>query len=353
MAYIPQPVGAKMPDHTLYDDDCDCDLDCDLDCDCPQQACSASDDDGDGAVLETKAAPSTPLSSSISSSADERLSVCMRICAGSGCRLDATLGQGAGGAAYLVSLHNGNGSNAVIKISQDERLFGMEKTAREQMGTVTEHACIAQCHETISLRLPEGFFGVFVMEYCSGGTLERLVRRYRAFEAPEGFLVSIAKPMLRAALFLESRGLIHGDIKPDNYMLTTDQAPYGIKQIDFDRCIPRCKGEFEAETVANGNDLFKSPERTLGMPFSTNTESFSIGLMLYAIATGVGNFLDATTRDSLDHIHWSLKHKPEEFFAYLEMLYSRGFVKFLKAALCHDPQKRKYVGELLEMIEML
>ena len=71
-----------------------------------------------------------------------------------------------------------------------------------------------------------------VLEYCSGGELFHyfLGRKHLT----ESEVSAIMKQLLSALAYLHSQNIIHGEIKPENFMLATKEGPqHGVKIIDF------------------------------------------------------------------------------------------------------------------------
>lgn len=58
------------------------------------------------------------------------------------------------------------------------------------------------------------------MEYCGGGNAWDLVDE-TSFEIQEHHVATILKSVLKALVFLEERGILHRDIKPDNILFTS------------------------------------------------------------------------------------------------------------------------------------
>ncbi|MBO5374733.1 MAG: serine/threonine protein kinase [Clostridia bacterium] len=127
-----------------------------------------------------------------------------------------------------------------------------------------------------------GEYKYMVMEYVSGITLKRYLK---AKGKPLSFdeLMSYTIQTLKALKVAHDNGIIHRDIKPQNIMLLRNGH---IKVMDFGIAkLPN------AETVtmtdkAIGTVYYMSPEQASAKPIDCRSDLYSLGAMLYELATG-------------------------------------------------------------------
>ena len=132
--------------------------------------------------------------------------------------------------------------------------------------------------------------GFLVMERLEGETLQdRLQRGPLDVEHIVDYGIALADALDAA----HSRGLIHRDLKPANVFITTRGV---VKILDFglakslqesDADVTRAVEE--ALTVAGttlGTVAYMSPEQLRAEPLDVRTDLFSLGLVLYEMATG-------------------------------------------------------------------
>jgi serine/threonine protein kinase/class 3 adenylate cyclase len=138
-----------------------------------------------------------------------------------------------------------------------------------------------------------------VMEYIEGKTLCSLIER-----GPLDFhqLVNIGAQVADALAVAHGAGIVHGDIKPGNIMLT---ARGDVKVLDFGlaRKIPpvniAASTTATLETIAEPGKIagtlgYMSPEQIRGEAIDARSDLFSLGVLLYEGATGSRPF-DAPT----------------------------------------------------------
>ena len=91
--------------------------------------------------------------------------------------------------------------------------------------------------------------------------------------------VRTARFLARTLAFLHSQGLVHGDLKPGNLLLT---RPGECVLVDFG--MVRHVGE--AYAGALGSPRYAAPEQFLGKPWSVQSDVFSFGSLLYYLVSG-------------------------------------------------------------------
>jgi predicted ATPase len=133
------------------------------------------------------------------------------------------------------------------------------------------------------------------MELIDGQTLEALAgRRLPAEEVAR--LVAQAARALQAA---HAAGIVHRDVKPQNLMARADGI---VKVLDFglargpaaDRAGGAAPGEGTDPGTRVGTVLYMSPEQARAEPVGPATDIFSLGIVLYELATGQHPFLTDT-----------------------------------------------------------
>ncbi len=119
-----------------------------------------------------------------------------------------------------------------------------------------------------------------VMEYIDGITLREYMRR----NGPLGIEKSLdfIMQILSALQHAHEKGVVHRDIKPQNIMV---QAGGKLKVTDFGiaQISDREKGN---SGVAMGTVYYISPEQASGKATTFSSDIYSVGIMLYEMATG-------------------------------------------------------------------
>lgn len=129
-----------------------------------------------------------------------------------------------------------------------------------------------------------------VLELVEGETLADLLASGPM--SPERIL-EIALPLVEALEAIHARGVIHRDLKPRNVMVSRERR---VKLLDFGiaRLTQALQEEDETSTETTltkagrivGTTPYMSPEQLQGRPADQRSDLFSLGILLYEMATG-------------------------------------------------------------------
>jgi serine/threonine protein kinase len=145
-----------------------------------------------------------------------------------------------------------------------------------------------------------------VMEHVDGETL--LTRISRRLTPPE--VVDIAVQAADALDLAHAKGITHRDIKPANLMLTHRG---NVKVLDFgvaklarhDESSPNGEWTVEAVTAVGsvvGSAPYMSPEQIVGGDADSRSDVFSLGVVIYEMATGQLPFSGSTRAEMMHRI---------------------------------------------------
>jgi eukaryotic-like serine/threonine-protein kinase len=124
---------------------------------------------------------------------------------------------------------------------------------------------------------------VFIaMELISGTPISALMKQEPASAAA---VADFAVKMAQTLDYAHRKGIIHRDVKPSNILSLADGK---LKVTDFG--IARIEDPSRAEETQAGEILgtpaYMSPEQVLGRPVDGRSDLFSLGIILYEMATG-------------------------------------------------------------------
>jgi serine/threonine protein kinase/peroxiredoxin len=186
---------------------------------------------------------------------------------------------------------------------------------------------------------------MIVMEYVDGKALESLLEGERL--SPE-VAVSYARQIALGMAEAHRQGVVHGDLKPANIMVTS--AGF-IKIMDFGLARRQTSENGQAGSAngdgpqgMSGTPSYMAPEQVRGLPASAMTDVYSLGLILYEMATGKravqeGNFLE------------TLRQIEQMDGERLARDASEPFATILRQTLVrHPPEQRLSMNQIVEML---
>jgi non-specific serine/threonine protein kinase len=163
-----------------------------------------------------------------------------------------------------------------------------------------------------------------VMEYVEG---ELLSQRVANGPLPLRETVEIGLQVADALEEAHSRGIIHRDIKSANLMRTERGL---VKVLDFGLAKFVAHRGTDAEvtqqqvTMAGmvlGTVSYMAPEQALGRPVDHRSDIFSLGVVLFELATGRMPFTGGSPTEIIDHILHEVPPAPSRFDAQIPSAY--------------------------------
>jgi Tol biopolymer transport system component len=164
----------------------------------------------------------------------------------------------------------------------------------------------------------------------------RALRKFCGKPAETAQVIDWGRQIAQALAAAHQRNIIHRDVKPENLMVRDDGI---LKVLDFGLA-----GESEgddprrsADSCGLGGTLnYMSPEQTRGEGATSASDVFSLGLVLYELATGVNPFRSASPIDTAHAIRHTALKQPSS----LNWRISAKLETLLLRMLSKDPHKR-------------
>ncbi|HEV2378604.1 MAG TPA: protein kinase [Terriglobia bacterium] len=168
-----------------------------------------------------------------------------------------------------------------------------------ERASALNHPHIASVYDVLEL----GDELYLVMEYIEGVTLRERLKQ--PMDLGEFLAIGIqCADGLRAA---HAKGIIHGDVKPENIMLT---PAHQVKVLDFGVAKRLPTADVGPETASlgtldasiSGTPAYMSPEVLLGKPSNERADIFALGVVFYEALAGRNPFRSETLIGTTDRI---------------------------------------------------
>jgi len=173
-----------------------------------------------------------------------------------------------------------------------------------------------------------------VMEFVDGVTLQHKLRD-GAF--PEEEVIRLGEKIANALGEIAKFGLVHRDLKPTNVMLTPSGEPklldFGLAKLLPANDVTRSQGE--AVDLA-GTLPYMAPERLRGQPADSRTDIYSLGVVLYELATAKRPFDGAVPAQLVEDILHKSPPAPHQ----LNPSLTAGLEAIILHCLAKEPVRR-------------
>ncbi|HEY1423237.1 MAG TPA: serine/threonine-protein kinase [Candidatus Acidoferrum sp.] len=177
-----------------------------------------------------------------------------------------------------------------------------------------------------------------VMEYIEGSPLDRLLEKGMVPLPRACAWVAHAAEALDAA---HKRGVIHGDVKPANMLITFDGK---VKLMDFG--MARVAKRDAGDSPLLGTPAYWCPEQIMGRPQDARSDIFSLGVVLYEMVTATKPFAADSLQGVCNRVLSSTVSPP----SHLNPSIPASFDEIIAACLAKNPDTRMASGDLLAQI---
>ncbi len=188
-----------------------------------------------------------------------------------------------------------------------------------------------------------------VMQFVDGESLEqRLEKQHRL---PLNEIIRISMQIAYGLAAAHERGLIHRDVKPGNILL--EKGTDRVKLTDFGLARAAEDLRLTSSGMVAGTPLYMAPEQARGEDTDQRADLFSLGIVMYEMATGQPPFIGNTALVVLRR----LSDDPHQPLSELDPTLPDWFIDIVDKLLAKRPADRfqtaREVAQLLEEHWML
>ncbi|OMO53371.1 hypothetical protein CCACVL1_28679 [Corchorus capsularis] len=195
-----------------------------------------------------------------------------------------------------------------------------------------EHPNIVNLIEVIDDPSTDQFY--MVLEYVDG---KRVCEGFVPGQIGEDTARKYLRDIVSGLMYLHSHNIVHGDIKPDNLLITSTGTvkigDFSVSQVFED--------DNDELRRSPGTPVFTAPECCLGLTYHGRAaDTWAVGITLYCMVLGNYPFLGETLQDTYDKIVNKPIILPNDMNPELRNL--------LEGLLCKEPKQRMTLNDVAQ-----
>ncbi len=182
-----------------------------------------------------------------------------------------------------------------------------------------------------------------VMPLIGGGNLQQKLERTGPLPLVE--VLSIGLQIAEALTIAHAQGLVHRDIKPANILL--DEGGHRVLLSDFGLARTLDDASMTSSGMVTGTPHFMSPEQARGESVDARSDLYSLGAVLYTLATGRPPFRGESALAVLRRVCDDAYRPAFEVNESLPAWFDRVIARFMEKTAAHRIADAEAAAELL------
>jgi len=261
----------------------------------------------------------------------------------------AILGEGISGSVKICK-HRATGIEYALKTLEKTKLKSdaLDNLRQEiRIMAQIDHPHIIRLHECFEdkkcIRL--------ILELCTGGELLDRLHAQPAHKYNENVACGYIQTMLSAITYLHENGIVHRDLKLENFLFENSTPESHIKLIDFG--LSQYFNENEIIVSPVGTPYYVAPE-VLSGAYNNKCDVWSIGVITYMLLSGTPPFYGKDDLGTLRAVKDGKVHFDDKYFSTISN-YAKHFIQLCltknvsqrptaKSLLQHEWFKQQNIG---------
>jgi serine/threonine protein kinase len=271
-----------------------------------------------------------------------------------GYRLDAVLGRGGMGWVYAAT-HVRLGRKSALKVLLPELVSSDEYVSRflreARIVNDVRHPNIVDVFDFVESQAPRRV--AYVMEYVRGPSLGEVLQSQRLSVRQA---LNVTLQLLSALDAVHRIGVVHGDLKPDNVLLSGSlesdlSATPSVKVLDFGiaHSFTGALGRRASAGSMLGTPAYMAPEQIAAHPVSPATDLYAVGELLHELVTGQRLFVGARAQI----LSAKLRGEQPPLHVPQDTVGADDLARLLRWMLALDPADRPTSVDVVHELELL
>ncbi len=198
--------------------------------------------------------------------------------------LTRELGRGGMGAVYLA--RDANGQHVCVKVMHPTLFVhetAGERFAREaELGRRLEHPNVVRTLDHGSESTPAGDVRYLVMEYVDGRDLRAILSEHGSLS--DGLVREIGRQVADGLAAMHAHGIVHRDLKPENVIV---DGAVQARIVDLGIALSEARDtRLTTPGMFIGSLHYAAPEQLAGAAVDGRADLYSLGVVLFELATG-------------------------------------------------------------------
>eukprot|EP00878_Enallax_costatus_P023431 GHUV01024924.1.p1 GENE.GHUV01024924.1~~GHUV01024924.1.p1 ORF type:complete len:422 (+),score=89.91 GHUV01024924.1:936-2201(+) len=220
------------------------------------------------------------------------------------------------------------------------RLLGSEEVADVKQELQIMHYLSGHPHIIhIKEALEDHVYVHLIMELCTGGDLvDRIMAKGRYTERDAA---AVIRTVLEVAAYCHEMGVVHRDLKPDNFLLADPSDDANLKATDFGMSVFLKPGQRLSREC--GTAFYMAPE-VLMKDYDQSADVWAVGVILYILLCGTPPFED---QDDDVIFRMIVEDGKPDFSSYLWDNITEPAKDCVRLMMTYDPKHRPSAREML------
>lgn len=246
------------------------------------------------------------------------------------------IGRGGYGRALLVRSLNSND----LKVVKEMNLTGMTQEAKDTAFREVEILSTLKHTNIIRYRgcTKQKRNLYILMDYADGGDLSQAIKRQGVVFFSEDQILDWFVQICLAMKYLHDRKILHRDMKPQNVFLSSGNI---VKLGDFG-IAKTLEHTGDMAKTSIGTPLYCSPEICVGKKYNTKSDIWSLGCVLYELASLKRPFTGRNVAEIMRNV---IGKTPKPIPAQ----YSTELQSLVESMLRKNPDERPSINEIFQM----